>query len=254
MSAEATNPAASPVNDGWTAIRNQLRSRAKRARGMSWGVLGFLVLWLGVGGWGFYYAATIAGHEIRTFDDRSQYSIDMGSDGEIISGGVGDVFPLESKTPKKNAEFEALKTKINKVETRIAETESSVSKTNERIDSLESGVEKVKQETNSLRKEVSSGAPRLEFLVTAFALRFGIAAVVLLLVKILTSIYRYHTRLAAHYDSKADALELCPSGDIAAFEKLCLALTPSGVDFQESADSIAEHAVEIAKKVMPAHS
>lgn len=152
------------------------------------------------------------------------------------------------------AEIEALRAENKKLASRIAETESSVSKTNDRLDALEKDFETTKEEVGTIRKVVSNGSPRLEFLVTAFATRFGIAAVVLLLVKILTSIYRYHARLSAHYDSKADALELCPAGNIADFEKLCLAITPSGVDFQESADSIAEHAVEIAKKVIPGRS
>ena len=112
----------------------------------------------------------------------------------------------------------------------------------------------MKDEMGAMKHELAKGSPRLEFLVTTFATRFGFVAAILLLIKILTSIYRYHARLAAHFDSKADALELCPVGDVAVLEKLCLALSTAGVDFQESADSIAEHAVDIARKVMPRSS
>lgn len=54
--------------------------------------------------------------------------------------------------------------------------------------------------------------------------------------------------MAAFYDAKADVFVICKDGDVHVMEKLSHMLTPSGVDFHETADTIMEHAVDLAKK------
>ena len=237
----------------WDSVREQLRSRAKSARRMSIRFFVLSVLVFGVGILGIVFANHI-------LDPRFGTSTASSFDYPVFPEQTDGVPSIrqEPANAKTNPEIEAIKEEVKKLTPRVAATESAVSQANERLGSLEGSFDEVKlkmttleKEMTDLGKEVAHGTPRLEFLVTAFATRFGIAAVALLMVKILTSSYRYHIRLAAHFDSKADALELAPIGDVAAFEKLCLAVSPSGVDFQESADSIADHAVEIAKKIVP---
>ena len=190
------------------------------------------------------------------YSDLGYYSTPYYNDNASYTS---EYFPNEGQAGKKsatrdskpNAELEKLRQKVEKLAPQIADTQSALADIKSHLDSIEDSFERTNKDVESLRHDLSKGSQKQEFLLTALATRIGIAAAILLLVKILTSIYRYHARLAAHFDSKADALELCPVGDVVVLEKLCLALSTAGVDFQESADSIAEHAVEIARKVAP---
>jgi hypothetical protein len=262
-----------PANAAWPVVQGQLRARAKSARRWSVVVLAFIVTVVVVGVFWIVRANLIV---------KGDYGAGFGTDNSDYwstpynnenASYTTEHFPNEGQAGKKsaqrdskpNVEIEKLKRKVeadigglrSKVENlapQIADAKSALADIKSHVDSVEGDFKTIKDEMEKLRHDLEKGSPRLEFLVTTFATRFGIAAIVLLLVKILTSIYRYHARLAAHFDSKADALELCPVGDVAVLEKLCLAFSTAGVDFHESADSIAEHAVDIARKVMPRSS
>jgi hypothetical protein len=67
--------------------------------------------------------------------------------------------------------------------------------------------------------------------IFTFIARFGFAIVLFFLVNILASVYRYSLRLAAHYDARADALDLSNALLDRNFRQLVQSLTPSGVDF-----------------------
>lgn len=242
----------SSANAAWLEVRGKLRSRALRARIVSGFAFLFIVGAVVTGALGIWYANDIA----VKIDPSSKSSL-FGS--AYSDFGYSELIEQAGKEStetgaKPKTEIEKLKEEIDsikKLAPQIADTQSAVSDIKSRVDSVEGAIQTVKAEMGQLRLQLAKGSPRLEVFVAAFATRFVIAALAFLLVKILTSIYRYHARLAAHFDSKADALELCPVGDVAMLEKLCLALSTAGVDFQESADSIAEHAVDIARKVMP---
>ncbi len=61
--------------------------------------------------------------------------------------------------------------------------------------------------------------------------RFAVVSVVLFLVGILVSIYRYTARLAAHYDARADALGLAEAILPKDFHRLAETLAPGRLDF-----------------------
>lgn len=252
-------------NPAWLVVRAQLRSRAKRARIMRDCMFVVILVVVVSGGLGIWFTPNRIADELPIPVSGSSGWTELGSDYSTYDNFVSDVgVPKKStsKGAKPNAELEKFKQKVEanlgelrseveKLPLQIADMKSAVASIESHVDSIEGAFKTVKDEMGTMKHEFAKGSPRLEFLVTTFATRFGFAAVILLLVKILTSIYRYHARIAAHYDSKADALELSVVGDVTMFEKLCVSLSTAGVDFQESADSIVEHAVEISRKMMP---
>ena len=231
---------------------------------MCWVMLALLVAAVVAGMFGIRYTNRIVGGTDDYVDysggPTSYYGTAYSDYGYSVPEGQATE-KSTSKGSKANVEFEKLKRELEAVRSKvedlapkiaeIADVKSAVADIKSKVDSVASNVKTFSDKMEAMKRDLEKGSPQMLILVTTFATRFGIAAVILLLVKILTSIYRYHARLAAHFDSKADALELCPVGDVAVLEKLCLALNTAGVDFQESADSIAEHAVDIARKVMP---
>ncbi|MBN3762027.1 hypothetical protein [Burkholderia sp. Ac-20365] len=79
-----------------------------------------------------------------------------------------------------------------------------------------------------------------------------VASVLLLLflVQILVTMYRYSIRLAAFYDARADILQLSPPFDSVQFAEIVSALSPDGLDFGREPKSPAQYAIDLAKEVI----
>lgn len=63
--------------------------------------------------------------------------------------------------------------------------------------------------------------------------KFGTVSLLIILIGILVSLYKYNTRLAAFYQARVDALQLQPTQDKVGFVRLASALTPS-IDFSKA--------------------
>ncbi len=92
-------------------------------------------------------------------------------------------------------------------------------------------LQKALNENINKRKEMSkqSAPAPITQLISTNVTRFGALALIFLFVRILLSIYRFNVRLAAFYESRADALFLCEEDvlDVACFEKIVNCLAPS---------------------------
>lgn len=109
---------------------------------------------------------------------------------------------------------------------------------------------------------VADSSQRMQSLIASGILRFGILALLLFFVQILVNIYRYSSRLAAFYNSRADSIRLLQldsssSIDAERLDAIVRSLEPHGVEFAASAGAptapfpelarITEGVIELAK-------
>jgi hypothetical protein len=64
------------------------------------------------------------------------------------------------------------------------------------------------------------------------------------------TLYRYSSRLAAFYDSRADALQLVPIEAFDSAETSVAVLGPDKLDFGKTPRSAIENAVDLAKEIL----
>lgn len=85
--------------------------------------------------------------------------------------------------------------------------------------------------------------------ISALSTRIGSVFMLLFLVQILVSLYRYSTRLAAFYDGRADALQLCKNFDDLNLESLVALTSPDNLDFKAQRPP-TDQAIELAKQII----
>lgn len=97
---------------------------------------------------------------------------------------------------------------------------------------------------------VSSGSST-SFLIQTNITRFGSLIIMIFVVGLLMSLYRYCMRLSAFYDARADALRLHDKKGfyIDQFKKAADAMTPT-TDFGKQPSHPSQHAVELTKELM----
>lgn len=88
-----------------------------------------------------------------------------------------------------------------------------------------------------------------ENVISTLSLRIGSVFVLLFLVQILISFYRYNTRLANYYDARADVLQLISPSPEIKFETLVSALSPDVMDFGKMPATPTEQVLDLAKEV-----
>ncbi len=81
--------------------------------------------------------------------------------------------------------------------------------------------------------------------------RIGTIVVVLFLVQVFISMYRYNTRLSAFYRARAHALQLYVWGmdNDEEFARLALAMTPDSLDFGKTPSSPSEQVIKAVEKI-----
>ena len=90
-------------------------------------------------------------------------------------------------------------------------------------------------------------------IISASVIRIGIVLLLIFLVQILVSLYRYTYRLSAFYDARADALELLePEEEITTetIEKIAVLLSPGNINFGKTPQSPTAQAIDIAKEII----
>jgi hypothetical protein len=89
-----------------------------------------------------------------------------------------------------------------------------------------------------------------QFLISTIVTRIGSVFILLFLVQILITFYRYNVRLANYYDARADALQLVGAAKEATLQNLVSTLSPDVMDFGKMPSTPTEQALELAKEVV----
>jgi uncharacterized membrane protein YcjF (UPF0283 family) len=90
---------------------------------------------------------------------------------------------------------------------------------------------------------------QLLFVISTAVSRVGAVLILLFLVQIFVSGFRYLMRLAAFYNARADALELLGKIDEKEYRALSLALSPDSLDFGELPKTPTEQVAALAAEV-----
>ena len=251
-------------------LKNKLSQRALRARRLSRFVFGTIILALVLGGFFFVVASKLAEKEKESYENifspwkdklrvlETEYVNLEGARLEILSEakaalerikvgteGLSEVEIIEELSKNWTAAYEASndnqKYYLNKAVRELREVagpkDAEISETYVKLEkSLKVNIAKREALTREFkefepskeRKEDESN--RTTFLISTNVTRFGALAIIFLFVRILLSIYRFNVRLAAFYESRADALFLSSEEDVldvACFEKIVNCLAPS---------------------------
>jgi len=103
-----------------------------------------------------------------------------------------------------------------------------------------------------------SSSDRNRHLISTISTRVGAVLIIIFLVQILITLYRYSLRLAAYYDARADALELAIGVDGCIdpemLRTLAAIISPDTIEFGRGPKSPAEAGLEFAKAVLAANT
>ena len=97
---------------------------------------------------------------------------------------------------------------------------------------------------NNIGAGITSSA--LSTLITRAAILF----ILLFVVQVLVSLYRYNMRLAGFYDARADALSIFVEGTAPTLGDLMRSLSPEQLDFGKTPTSVAQQSIELAKSLV----
>lgn len=89
---------------------------------------------------------------------------------------------------------------------------------------------------------------------TSLLTRVSILAILVFLVQILTSMYKYNMRLASHYKARADALNLTNAGGVRQIGDLVDLLMPKNIDFGTPPKTPMEHVADSTKSFFKSRS
>lgn len=103
-------------------------------------------------------------------------------------------------------------------------------------------------QTKALREAAAGNNPTSVW--ATLSTRVASVLLLLFLVQILVTMYRYSIRLAAFYDARADTLQLSASLSSVQLAELVTALSPDGLDFGREPRSPAQHAIDLAKELI----
>jgi hypothetical protein len=90
---------------------------------------------------------------------------------------------------------------------------------------------------------------RLFFFLSALSTRVGSVLMLIFLVQILLSVYRYSVRMISYYEARADALLLYGGSDAGQLQQFVTTLSAERIEFGKSPSSPAEQAIELVKNM-----
>ena len=90
------------------------------------------------------------------------------------------------------------------------------------------------------------------YVLTVLSTKVGSALMLLFLIQILVSLYRYNTKVASFYDGRADALQLVALDDIDILSAVSSILSTDKLDFGKMPATPMQHALEITKELLSA--
>jgi hypothetical protein len=115
-----------------------------------------------------------------------------------------------------------------------------------RADNLRAPVERWLTTSRSLGSALNTGGDTGRLLSSA-ATRLEVVILLIFLVQILVTLYRYNMRLAAHYNAQADALELASDGARLTYKDLMGLLSPQALDFGVAPKSPLQDVAKLIK-------
>ncbi|MBO6521655.1 MAG: hypothetical protein JJ900_14805 [Rhodospirillales bacterium] len=86
--------------------------------------------------------------------------------------------------------------------------------------------------------------------LSSLGTRAALIVLLLFLVQILVTLYRYNMRLASFYDARIDALKLAGSTNVKVLGELVSHLSPEQLDFGKTPATVTEQAFEFAKEML----
>jgi cbb3-type cytochrome oxidase subunit 3 len=209
----------------------QLRQRATKMRIVAAFTL-FLILAFLAGGLYVFSQAESAASSAEA--ERQAYQISALSDEITVQqrklGDLQTQFDQETDSAKKDA----LKALINR-------TQRLVDDYNAKLKVLSNTIAASAGEKN-----------QTAYLLTVLSTKIGSALMLLFLIQILVSLYRYNTRVASFYDGRADTLQLVPIDQIDNLCAVCSILSPDKVDFGKMPATPFQHVIEMTKELLSA--
>ena len=120
-----------------------------------------------------------------------------------------------------------------------------------KIDNLNRQMKNIHSEISQMRTEQKSSKDTgFNEVISSLATRIGAVFLLIFLVQILVTMYRYQVRLSAYYDARADAIELSGRSDVDSLERIISALSPERIDFGKTPKSPMENSVDLAREVL----
>jgi cell division protein FtsB len=126
-----------------------------------------------------------------------------------------------------------------------------------REDTLRADLESNDQQISQLSVPATKSIPpeaQISSLVSAISTRIGAIVLLLFLVQILVPLYRYNVRLAAHYESSADAIELLLLSErpvpLELFVRVAAVLSASEVAFGPTPSAPTEQALKLVTGII----
>jgi hypothetical protein len=228
VSSEAPRWPAESSSPALIAVVRQLRNRAQRLREAALFSLALILASL-AGGFALFSAAEETSTSVPEKFENNLYDqwVDAQSRAASLDQALGSIARSDDAARK-------------------TELEKKRSILDERIKNLE---ERVKA-ADDLARGSESRSNQTRFIVSVISKRVGSVLLLIFLVQILVTLYRYSSRLAAFYDSRADALQLCRLGAFDSAEASVGLLAPDKLDFGKTPRSPIENAVELAQEIL----
>jgi hypothetical protein len=169
-----------------------------------------------------------------------------------IASGIQVFYSADSSARSSNGEFQLKQLVYNfdrSIINRWSRPSNEEKITQARLDDFLREVKAtVKVETDRFIESADSDPQAV--IISTLTTRVGVIFLLIFLVKILVSMYRYSIKLASQYDGRADLLQCLPANEILDFEKLILLTTTENIDFSKQDKAPGDYAVDIAKKII----
>jgi hypothetical protein len=220
-----TSPTLPGISADIEAVMAHFRKRAKRLRLSAFLFLILILISLIAGVWLFYFAGTIVRDEqIQTGEDR--YA-------GMLNFQIEDIRNAIEKDTNPDSRDKAL------AQLAVTIKEVAAAQINRELAS-EKGIEQ-RQKAAQYRQTIT--------LISTVTTRVGSVFMLLFLVQLLISMYRYDIKLAGYYEARADALQLLRAPNEARLEAFVRAFSPDAVDFGRIPKTPIEHALLLAKEI-----
>lgn len=205
------------------ALIISLRKRARNLRRASWVTLFFTFVSIAFGLYVFTTAGAITQRDTfaARLEEEQYYSK------EYDRRTLDKIYKLLSESNDSNTPI--LLDEIKKIETQMDDNS--------------------KRLEEQLRRRQSESAPnqQLLFFLSTTATRLGSVLLLIFLVQILLSVYRYSIRLVSYYEARADALLLYDGSNAEQLQTLVAVLAAERIEFGKSPSTPVEQAAELLK-------
>ena len=244
------------VDESISHIVIKLRVRAMRLKFASRVSLLLILISLMAGISIFIYADSFARNDIRYFVESESRNATEAVADSIIQSWLGNsrdkeqfentiseiLLAYQKDQDKKVTEWQS-KNAVNKILNAI-KPELIKDLPDDLVSKIESEYKKYRDLTEAKLSNNNSA------LISSVSTRIGSVFILLFLVQVLVSMYRYNTKLSAFYDARADVLEIVGKFESVPLEYISEMLSPDSLDFSKEGKGPADQAVELTKHLL----